>query len=100
MTQKFFVELAGKLGRSDLVTDQRFCNFSARPEHREALTQVPDQQFKKRRTSEWLDTPSSVVPVSPVLDLSEALNGPFVQEIDMLRSLPHPHRTDFRALAN
>lgn len=100
MTQKFFVELAGKLGRPDLVTDQRFCDLPARLEHREILTQVLDREFKRRPTHEWLDTLSSVVPVSPVLELPEALNSPFVREVDMLQSVPHPHRADFKALAN
>ncbi len=100
MTQKFFVELSGKLGRADLVADARFCDLPARLEHRETLTQVLDAEFKKRPTREWLTILASVVPVSPVLELHEALSSPFVREIGMLQSIPHPHRPDFKALAN
>ena len=100
MTQKFFVELAGKLGRTDLVADLCFCDLPARLENREALTRELDREFKKRPTREWLDLLSSVVPVSPVLELAEALNSPFVREIDMVQSVPHPRRPDFKALAN
>jgi crotonobetainyl-CoA:carnitine CoA-transferase CaiB-like acyl-CoA transferase len=38
--------------------------------------------------------------VAPVFDMDEALDAPFVREVGMVRTVPHPARSEFRVLAN
>jgi len=40
------------------------------------------------------------LPVSPVYDLPQALDNPFLKTLGMINTVPHPARPDFRALAN
>jgi crotonobetainyl-CoA:carnitine CoA-transferase CaiB-like acyl-CoA transferase len=43
---------------------------------------------------------SGLLPAGPVLDLDQALDSPFVAEVGMVASVPHPARADLRVLAN
>jgi len=100
MTERFWVILTEALDRSDLQRDPRFATQAARLEHRGALTEVLDAEFRQKRTTDWIHQLAGKVPVAPVNDVAQALENPFVQEIGMVRAAPHPQRPDFRVLAS
>jgi crotonobetainyl-CoA:carnitine CoA-transferase CaiB-like acyl-CoA transferase len=100
MTDKFWENLIGALGRPDLGTDPRFSTQAARRDNRAALTEVLDAELKKRTTGAWLEMFSGLLPAGPVLDMDQALDSPFVAEVGMVRTVPHPARADLRVLAN
>jgi crotonobetainyl-CoA:carnitine CoA-transferase CaiB-like acyl-CoA transferase len=100
MTDKFWESLADAIGRPELKSDARFCSQALRRQNRGALTEVIDGELGKRTTGAWLKVLSGVLPVAPVLELDQALDAPFVRETGMVRTVPHPDRPDFRALAN
>jgi crotonobetainyl-CoA:carnitine CoA-transferase CaiB-like acyl-CoA transferase len=100
MTDKFWESLADAIGRSELKTDPRFCRQDLRLKNRDALAEVIDAELRRRSTKEWLGVLSGVLPVAPVFDVDEALESPFVNEVGMVRTVPHPARADFRVLAN
>jgi crotonobetainyl-CoA:carnitine CoA-transferase CaiB-like acyl-CoA transferase len=100
MTDKFWDALLAALSRTDLKTDARFATPGTRGEHREALSEILDAEFRKRSSEHWLSTLGKVIPIAPVLDMEQALNNPFVQEAGMVRDVPHPLKPDMRLLAN
>ncbi len=100
MTEKFWLELIEVLGRPDLASDPRFATPGSRGDHREALTRALDEEFSRMPTSHWLRELNGRLPVAPVLDVATALDSGFVAETGMVRHVPHPNRSDFRALSN
>lgn len=100
MTQKFWEALLDKLGRRDLAADARFDSPNLRGQHREALSEILDTEFRKHDSNHWLGILGSVLPVAPVLDVVQALENPFVGENGMIASVPHPLNQDMRMLAN
>lgn len=100
MTEKFWVALARALGREDLCADPRFVSIAARTQHRDALTEILDAAFRQRSTTQWLQALSNVLPVAPVYDLVEALENPFVAQVGMVSTVPHPMQADFRMLSS
>jgi crotonobetainyl-CoA:carnitine CoA-transferase CaiB-like acyl-CoA transferase len=100
MSDKFFGDLAGVIGRPDLVTDARFATPSSRQANRDSLTAIIDTELRKETNAHWLDKLGGVLPIAPVLDLAEALDNPFLRTTGMIRDVPHPAKPDMRALAN
>ena len=100
MTDKFWLELADAIGRSDLKSETRFSTSSLRHSNREQLTEILDREFRKQPTRYWLDKLNGVVPVAPVLDIAQSLDNPYLAETQMISSVPHPAKPDLRALAN
>jgi crotonobetainyl-CoA:carnitine CoA-transferase CaiB-like acyl-CoA transferase len=100
MTDKFWDNLITAIGRPDLGSDPRFCNQAQRRAHRDALTGVLDGELMKRTTAQWLEIFSGLLPAGPVLELDQALDSPFVADVGMVASVPHPARADLRVLAN
>jgi crotonobetainyl-CoA:carnitine CoA-transferase CaiB-like acyl-CoA transferase len=100
MTEKFWQALLGVLQREDLADDPRFADATARRVHRDALTGVLDAEFERETTQHWLSRLQGLLPAAPVHNLAQALDNPFATAIGMVRTLPHPARSDFRVLAN
>ena len=100
MTEKFWQALLADLNRPDLGRDPRFSTVAARGQHRDALTPILDEEFKKRATAAWLRRLTGELPVAPVYDLPLALDNPFLKTLGMIQTIPHSARSDFRALAN
>ena len=100
MTEKFWLLLLDKLSRTDLAADSRFATQSARVAHRDELTQILDAEFKCKSTQHWLSTYTNVLPISPVYDLEQALDNPFVKIAGMVSEVPHPLKSDMRVLAS
>lgn len=100
MTQKFWLSLLKVLGRRDLEERPEFATPSNRWEHRAQLSSILDEEFRRETTQTWIARLGGLLPVAPVRTLSEALDGPEVRASDMVRTVPHPMRADFRVLAN
>ena len=100
MIDKFWDALISGIGRQDLGEDPRFATAKARTQNRDALTATLDQVLGTRSTADWLTLLEGKLPIAPVNDLAEALANPFVAEIGMVATVPHPVRSDFRVLAN
>jgi crotonobetainyl-CoA:carnitine CoA-transferase CaiB-like acyl-CoA transferase len=100
MTDKFWQALLGVLVREDLATHPHYADAATRRTHRDALTAVLDDEFRRDTTAHWLGRLQGLLPVAPVYDLPQALDNPFAAAVGMVRALPHPGRPDFRVLAN
>ncbi len=100
MTDKFWQALLGALDRADLGAIPEFATIEARRRHRDRLTEVLDAVFVTDTTEAWLGKLQGLMPASPVYDLPQALDNPYIRQIGMLRDLPHPQQPDYRVLAN
>jgi crotonobetainyl-CoA:carnitine CoA-transferase CaiB-like acyl-CoA transferase len=99
MMDKFWDALVAGIGREDLGRDPRFATSAARTLNRAAVTAALDEAMSARTTAEWLGVLEGKLPVAPVYDLDTALANPFVAEIGMVSTVPHPARPDLRVLA-
>jgi crotonobetainyl-CoA:carnitine CoA-transferase CaiB-like acyl-CoA transferase len=100
MMDKFWEELARRIGRAELIEDARFSSAAARLANRPALTGELDAAMSQRTTAEWLEILSGAAPVAPVYDVAQAFANPFLESTGMVRTMPHPARPDFKMLAN
>jgi crotonobetainyl-CoA:carnitine CoA-transferase CaiB-like acyl-CoA transferase len=100
MTPKFWQALAVGVGHGEWLTDARFDTPTHRREHRQALSDLLDQVFSTRSTQSWLDELTGKLPLSPVYDLAQALDNPYVQTLGMIQHVPHPAAPDLRLVAS
>lgn len=100
MTDKFWLALLNVIGQPTLDADERFKTQKLRAEHRTELTAALDAEFRKRPTAHWLGALTGVLPISPVLTVKEAFENPFLDEIDMVRPVPHPKDPEMKLLGN
>jgi crotonobetainyl-CoA:carnitine CoA-transferase CaiB-like acyl-CoA transferase len=97
---KFWVALCEALGLPELVEDRRFRGFPDRRANRDALAEILDRTFRRRRTGEWMSLLAGKVPAAPVLTFSEALDNPYFHESGGVLTVGHPHRSDLKLVAS
>jgi crotonobetainyl-CoA:carnitine CoA-transferase CaiB-like acyl-CoA transferase len=100
MKQKFWEELAHRIGHPELITDTRFATPAARRSHRSELTRALDEGMSAKTTVEWLEILTGRIPVAPINDLAQAFANPFMQTVGMVSTVPHPDNPDFKMLSN
>lgn len=100
MTDKFWLALLGVIARPELNEDLRFKTQKLRAENREELTATLDAVFRERSTEHWLNVLAGMLPISPVLSVKQALDNPFLEEIDMVQAVPHPDDPQLKLLGN
>ena len=100
MTEKFWQELLLVLERPDLAADARFAAPVLRRRNREVLTALLDEALSTDTTENWMQKLGGRLPAAPVHDMAGALENPFLERTGMIRNTPHPHRENFRTLAN
>jgi crotonobetainyl-CoA:carnitine CoA-transferase CaiB-like acyl-CoA transferase len=100
MKDKFWEELARRIGRPAHLEDPRFATAAARRENRAALTEVLDEAMGLKTTEEWLGLLRGHLPVAPIYDVAQAVANPFVAAAGCVQQVPHPANPDFKMLAN
>ncbi len=78
--EKFWPELCRVLGKEEWISDRRFDTFKGRLENRELIQEMLDSELSGKKTSDWLEIFAGRVPASPIFDIREALENPFVTE--------------------
>jgi crotonobetainyl-CoA:carnitine CoA-transferase CaiB-like acyl-CoA transferase len=97
-TQRFWEVLCEKLGRAELK--EKYPDFAARREHRDALTQILDAEFGKRTTAQWLEQLRGTIPCAPVYDMAQALENPYFLERGGVQVFDHPDQPGFKLVAS
>lgn len=89
---KLFQTFCRALGHPDLAADERFQTNKGRVEHRAALDPILEEIFAAKTTSEWVKllVEEHHVPVSPVLNVGDALNHPQTQARGTVLEMAHP----------
>lgn len=98
--EKFWRAMATALSREDLVEDQRFANFAARRENREALVAELEAVFAKADTQSWLtELAAHGVPCAPVNTVAQALDDPQAVARQSIVTTQHPRFGSVRSVA-
>ncbi|MEA2821834.1 MAG: hypothetical protein QOJ86_3838 [Bradyrhizobium sp.] len=100
MTDKFWGELIAAIDRPELGSDPRFLTQALRQANRDVLSDIIDGEMRRQSSAHWLGRLNGVLPVAPVLDVAQALDNPFLQTTEMIRSISHPAKPGMRVLAN
>lgn len=87
--EKFWPALCRALGKPEWAADARFRTFADRLANRALVNELVEGELVKRTTGEWLATFAGAVPASPVLDVAQALENPFVTEHGRIAEVPH-----------
>ncbi len=94
--EKFWRNLCELTGREAWIQDPRFLTFKERMVSRDLLTELIDEALQLHTTSEWMHIFQGKVPASPILDVAQALQTPFVQGSGRLESILLPGGGQFQ----
>jgi crotonobetainyl-CoA:carnitine CoA-transferase CaiB-like acyl-CoA transferase len=97
---KFWDILIERIGRLDLAADPRFRSNPDRLANREVLTEVLDGIFSEQPMAHWQALLEGHVPVAPVYGLDQAMDNPWLTEIEMRDTVAHPDREALHVLAS
>jgi crotonobetainyl-CoA:carnitine CoA-transferase CaiB-like acyl-CoA transferase len=100
MMDKFWELFVTAIGSPDWAAEERFSSMKARRENRDELTVKLDAAGSEYPTEYWIKALSGQVPVAPVYDIQQALDNPFVHQIGMVQTSPHPEKPNYRAISN
>ncbi|WP_218510040.1 CaiB/BaiF CoA-transferase family protein [Variovorax sp. dw_308] len=98
--EKFWPILARELGHPEWATDPQLATFAVRLANRDRVTRLLDDALMQAPTAHWIDRLSGKVPVSPVFDVAQALENPFVQERDGVLDYDYEDGRAARMIAN
>lgn len=83
--------LCEALGRRDLLEDPRFKTNALRVENREVLVNILQDIFEKNTREHWVKLlENHGVPVSPVYDIDEVFEDPYVKSENIVITIKHP----------
>jgi len=99
MLEKFWQVFVEGIGNPAWAAEPRFANFAERRKVRQELTGLVDAVLQTQTTAHWIDKFAGRIPIAPVLDIAQALDNPYVREVDMLQDVAHPLGTQ-RMLRN
>ena len=89
-TQKFWERAAERMGHSEWTRDARFIKSQDRSDNHAALQGLMEAVLMTETVAYWMDKFGGYVPAAPVYDIAEALDNPYVAEIDMIYEAEHP----------
>lgn len=90
--QKFWEVFCERTGRVELAADPRFFDPPSRRANLDVLTETMDALLSEHPVAYWVARLAGHVPVAPVLDIAQALDNPFVDELGMIETVSHPDR--------
>ncbi len=97
--EKFWGVFAQAIGKPEWAGCAEYGSYKARLANRARLTQELDAVLSTATTAQWIERLAGKVPVSPVYDVAQALENPFVKEQGRIMEAPHPARGTIRTLA-
>lgn len=99
MLEKFWQTFVEGIGNPAWAGESRFANFAERRKVREELTVLVDAILSTQPTAYWTEKFAGRIPIAPVLDIAQALDNPYVRDVDMLQDVEHAQGTQ-RLLRN
>lgn len=97
--EKFWKLFAQAIDKPDWADNEQYGSYKARLANRDQLTKDLDAVLSGATTAHWVEKLAGTVPVSPVYDVAQALENPFVHEQARVMEAPHPARGTIRTLA-
>jgi crotonobetainyl-CoA:carnitine CoA-transferase CaiB-like acyl-CoA transferase len=97
---KFWPLLAQELGHPEWIDDPELVSFKSRLANRDRVTRLLDDALMQQPTAVWIERLSGKVPVSPVFDVAQALENPFVHERDSVLGYQYDDGRAAQMIAN
>jgi crotonobetainyl-CoA:carnitine CoA-transferase CaiB-like acyl-CoA transferase len=83
-SQKFFANLLRLVGKSELLSDDRFATYAARMENQPAMQEILQVIFSDKGSVEWEELLAAAdVPSGPVLSVAEVVAHPQTEALEM-----------------
>ena len=79
--EKFWPMLVKALGNPPDLLDSAFTTFAGRLKHRATLSRALDKILMTHTTAHWVTVLAGKVPISPVLNIGQALENQFAKEM-------------------
>lgn len=98
--EKFWGVLVDLLCKPEWNTDPDFATFAKRLENRERVTLMLDGMLMQRTTADWMALFAGKVPASPVYDIAQALENPYLVEREALADYLYPDGRSARMVAS
>ncbi|MDE2610368.1 MAG: CoA transferase [Burkholderiales bacterium] len=98
--EKFWGVLAEVLGKPEWIDDPQLCNYKARLANRNRVRRELDDVLMTEDTATWMTRFAGKVPASPVYDVAQALENPFVAEQHRVLDFLHPEHGPIRGVAS
>ncbi|WP_312370940.1 CoA transferase [Stenotrophomonas sp.] len=89
MLEKFWQTFVEGIGNPAWAAEPRFANFASRRDAREELTVLVDAILSTQPSAHWTQLFAGRIPIAPVLDIAQALDNPYVRDVDMLQDVEH-----------
>lgn len=89
MLEKFWQTFVEGIGSPAWAAEARFANFGERRKVRDELTVLVDAILTTQPTAYWTQKFAGRIPIAPVLDIAQALDNPYVRDVDMLQDVEH-----------
>ncbi|WP_339693593.1 CoA transferase [uncultured Parasphingorhabdus sp.] len=97
---KFWPILCERIGQNALIADPRFDTPANRLTNRTELSDLLDRVFSEKPVAQWLKLLQGHMPVSPVYELNQALDNPWLQTIGMRDTVNHPDNPEMDVLSS
>lgn len=88
-TQKFWERAASALGCPEWIEDARFKRVEDRRANRDVVQDVMESVLKTQSVAYWMEKFAGQVPAAPVYDIAQALDNPYVTEVEMVYEDEH-----------
>ncbi len=89
-TQKFWERAAERMGHEEWIDNPRFIKASDRMANRAELQQEMEAVLTTQSVKYWMEKFGGYVPAAPVYDIAQALDNPYVKEVEMTYEANHP----------
>jgi crotonobetainyl-CoA:carnitine CoA-transferase CaiB-like acyl-CoA transferase len=101
LTEGFWRAFCGVLGRTDLVSDERFLTNSQRVHHRAELIPLIERLLGTRNQAAWLATLTAHgVPCAAVSTVAQVVSNEQIRRNGMIVEMPHPAFGSVRLVGN
>lgn len=97
---KFWPILCERIGQNALIADPRFDTPANRLTNRAELSDLLDKVFCENPVAYWLELLQGHMPVSPVYELDQALDNPWLKTIGMRDTVNHPDNPEMDVLSS
>ncbi len=99
--EKFWVRMAGAMGRADLAADERFQGFQARQENKTVLLPIIESELRRESVEHWITRfREAGVPCGEVKDVASALADPHTIAREMIVETDSPTLGRVRSIAS
>ncbi|MBT3307774.1 MAG: CoA transferase, partial [Alphaproteobacteria bacterium] len=85
--EKFWPALVNAIDHPEWADDPRFKTFKERFDARSEIQDMLDTALSAKTTAEWLIDFAGTVPASPIMDVGEAMENPFVKDEGRLQDI-------------